>query len=191
MRGATGEISLWSRTRLAPYAYRRFGKHSESPLLCLQHFTGTFDNWYRAVIDPLSAGREVILFDNARGGGRSTGSVPDTIEGMAEHVLAFLDGLRLPTCDVLGYSLGGMIAQVMAQKRPSILRRMILVGTAPRGGEDIMHLDKPEIAKHLSNPLLRGYAIDKVRVEPLDHVAEHAFLPDLVEHVVKVTLTDR
>jgi pimeloyl-ACP methyl ester carboxylesterase len=127
-------------------------------LLCLQHFTGTLDNWDPAVTDPLASGREVILFDNA-GIGRSTGDVPTTMAEMANHVMAFLDGLRLTTCDVLGFSLGGVIAQRMAQDRASIIRRMILVGTAPRGGEDIMHLEKPSLAKHLQDPQNRGYAV--------------------------------
>src|SRR6516165_8924204 len=100
------------------------------PLLFLQHFTGTLDNWDPAVTDPLASAREVILFDNA-GVGRSTGKVPESIAGMAKHVLTFLDGLGLTTCDVLGFSLGGMIAQQIAQDRPSLFRRMILVGTAP------------------------------------------------------------
>jgi pimeloyl-ACP methyl ester carboxylesterase len=140
------------------YAYRRFGEGSGHPLLFLQHFTGTLDNWDPAVTDPLARGREVILFENA-GVGRSTGSVPSTIAAMAQHALAFLDALRLACCDVLGYSLGGMIAQQMALYRPSIFRRMILVGTAPRGGEDIMHLEKPSLQVHLNDPKLRGYAV--------------------------------
>jgi pimeloyl-ACP methyl ester carboxylesterase len=128
------------------YAYRRFGNGSGLPLLCLQHFTGTLDNWDPAVTDPLASGREVILFDNA-GVGRSTGEVPQTIAGMAEHAMVFLDALGIQTCDVIGYSLGGMVALQMVQDRPSIFRRMILVGTAPRGGEDIMHLEKPSLVK--------------------------------------------
>jgi pimeloyl-ACP methyl ester carboxylesterase len=140
------------------YAYRRFGKSTGRPLLFLQHFTGTLDNWDPAVADPLAAGREVILFDNA-GIGRSTGDVPKTMAEMAKHVFAFLDGLRLTTCDVLGFSLGGVIAQQMAQDRPSIFHRMILVGTAPRGGEDIMHLEKPILAKHIQDPKNKGYAV--------------------------------
>ena len=140
------------------YAYRRFGSGSKLPLLCLQHFTGTLDNWDPAVTDPLASEREVILFDNA-GIGRSTGEVPVTMAEMATHVFAFLDGLRLANCDVLGFSLGGVIAQQMAQNRPSIFRRMILVGTAPRGGEDIMHLEKPSLAKHIQDPQNRGYAV--------------------------------
>jgi pimeloyl-ACP methyl ester carboxylesterase len=140
------------------YAYRRFGSGPGLPLLFLQHFTGTLDNWDPAVTNPLASGREVILFESA-GLGRSTGKVPDTIAGMAKHALAFLDELSLRSCDVLGFSLGGMVAQQMAQDRPSIFRRMILVGTAPRGGEDIMHLDKPSLAKYLGDPKLQGYTI--------------------------------
>ncbi len=138
------------------YAYRRFG--TGRPLLLLQHFTGTLDNWDPAVTDALASSREVILFDNA-GLGRSSGNVPGTIAGMAAHALAFLDGLGLTNVDVLGFSLGGMVAQQMALNRPSIVRRMILVGTAPRGGEDIMHLEKPALAQHLADPSLQGYAI--------------------------------
>jgi pimeloyl-ACP methyl ester carboxylesterase len=142
------------------YAYRRFGNGPGLPLLFLQHFTGTLDNWDPAVIDSLAAGREVILFDNA-GVGRSTGKVPVTIAEMARHALAFLDGLGLETCDIVGYSLGGMVALQMVQDRPSIFRRMVLVGTAPRGGEDIMHLEKPSLAKRIQDPANRGYDVLK------------------------------
>ena len=150
------------------YAYRRFGEGSLPPLLLLQHFTGTLDNWDPAVTDPLALGREVILFENA-GIGRSTGTVPESIAGMTQHVFRFLDGLDLSTCDVLGFSLGGMIAQQIAQNRPSAIRRMILVGTAPRGGEEIMHLEKPSLAKYLGDPSLKGYArLQKLFFAPSD-----------------------
>jgi pimeloyl-ACP methyl ester carboxylesterase len=165
------------------YAYRRFGDGPERPLLCLQHFTGTLDNWDPAVADPLAAGRELLLFDNA-GLGRSSGRVPDTVAGMAKHAFAFLDGLGLASCDVLGYSLGGMVAQVMAQERPSIFRRMILVGTGPRGGEDVMHLEKPELAKHLADPNLRGYMVlQKIFFPPSEasQAAGEAFVGRLMQ----------
>ena len=146
------------RVKGETYAYRRIGGGIRRPLLCLQHFTGTLDNWDPAVADPLGDAREVILFDSA-GVGRSTGRVPTTVAGMAAHALAFLDGLCVTSCDVLGFSLGGMVAQQMALDRPSSVHRMILVGTAPRGGDDIMHLDKPSLAKHLGDPTLQGYAV--------------------------------
>jgi pimeloyl-ACP methyl ester carboxylesterase len=140
------------------YAYRRFGNGSALPLLFLQHFTGTLDNWDPAVTDPLAAGREVILFDNA-GVGRSSGEVPPTVAAMARHPVAFLEARGIERCDVLGYSLGGMVALQMVQDRPSIFRRMILVGTAPRGGEDIMHLEKPSLTKRIQDPTNRGYDV--------------------------------
>jgi len=139
------------------YAYRRFGGGPARPLLFLQHWMGTLDNWDPSVADPLASGREVILFDNA-GIGRSTGMVSGTVDVMAAHVLAFLDGVGIATCDVLGFSLGGMVAQQIALAKPSIFRRMILVGTAPRGGQDIMHLERPSLAKSFNDPALRGYA---------------------------------
>src|SRR5258706_5641740 len=142
------------------YAYRRFGDGAQPPLLCLQHFTGTLDNWDPAVTDPLASGGEVILFDNA-GVGRSTGDVPHTIAEMARHAMAFVDGLGIKTYVVLGYSLCGMVALQMVQARPSIFRRLILVGTAPRGGEDIMHIEKPSLAKRIQDPTNRGYDVLK------------------------------
>src|SRR5882724_1959736 len=171
------------QTKLEKYAYRRFGKGQGLPLLCLQHFTGTLDNWDPAVTDPLASGREVILFDNA-GVGRSTGNVPETIAGMTEHTMAFLDGLGIETCDVLGFSLGGVIAQQMAQDRPSIIHRMVLVGTAPRGGEDIMHLEKPSLAKHLQDPRNRGLTVlQKIFFPPTatSQAAGEAFIARLMQ----------
>jgi pimeloyl-ACP methyl ester carboxylesterase len=165
------------------YAYRRFGPRSGRALLCLQHFTGTLDNWDPAVTDPLALDRDVILFDNA-GVGRSTGKVPPTVEGMAEHALRFLDALGVSSCDVLGFSLGGMVAQQIAQQRPSIVRRMILVGTAPRGGTDIMHLEKPALARYLNDPNLGGYAVlSKIFFAPTEssQTAGHAFIARLAQ----------
>ena len=143
-------------TPLETYAYRRFG--GGAPLVCLQHFTGTLDNWDPAVTDALAHGREVILFENA-GIGRSTGAVPQTIAGMARHVLAFAKALGLARVDLLGFSLGGMVAQQVALDRPSLVRRMVLVGTAPEGGDDIMHLEKPALQRILGDSTLQGLQV--------------------------------
>src|SRR5271168_1910537 len=137
------------------YAYRRFGGGAAPPLICLQHFTGTLDNWDPAVTDILASGREVILFDNA-GIGRSTGKVSETIPKMAAHALAFLDALDLTRVDLLGFSLGGMVAQELALTRPLLVRKMLLVATAPEGGEDIMHMEKPELKRITGDPNLPG-----------------------------------
>lgn len=146
------------KTSLETYTYRRFGRGTAPPLVCLQHFTGTLDNWDPAVTDALATGREVILFESA-GLGRSTGEVPTTIPGMTEHFFAFADALRLTQVDLLGFSLGGMVAQQAALERPSLVRKMLLVGTTPEGGEDIMHLEKPELHRVLGDPNLKGLQV--------------------------------
>ncbi len=165
------------------YAYRRFGSGKATPLLFLQHFTGTLDNWDRAVTDPLAQRGEVILFESA-GLGRSSGKVPDTVAGMANHGLAFLDGLGLDRCDVVGFSLGGMVAQQMVLDRPSIFGRIILVGTAPRGGEDIMHLEKPRLSKFLQDASFKDYGVlQKIFFDltPSSQAAGEAFISRLME----------
>jgi len=142
-------------SNLETYAYRRFGGGAAPPLVFLQHFTGTMDNWDPAVTDPLAQGREVILFESA-GLGRSTGEVPPSAPEMAKHVLAFADALGLTQVDLLGFSLGGMVAQEVALSRSSLVRKMLLVGTAPEGGDDVMHLEKPELKAILDDPHLEG-----------------------------------
>ena len=156
------------QTSKEKYAYRRFGKKSTYPVLFMQHFTGTLDNWDPAVTDALAENHDIILFDNAGVGG-STGKVPTTMAEMAEHTAAFLGTLGIETCDVLGFSLGGVIAQQMALDNSKVFRKMILVGTAPRGGEDIMHLEKPSLAKFLHDTTLKGYEVlQKIFFPPTD-----------------------
>src|SRR3954452_17165613 len=155
---ATTAPTQFIETRRETYAYRRFGAGAGPPLVFLQHFTGTLDNWDTHVANQLAGGREVVLFESA-GVGRSSGEVPTTIDGMAEHLLAFADALGLTQIDLLGFSLGGMVAQQVALDRPSLVRKMLLVGTAPKGGEDIMHLEKPELRKILEDPSLSGYQV--------------------------------
>ena len=130
------------------YAYRRLGDPSTSapPLVALQHFRGNLDNWDPALVDSIASTREVILFDNAGVGG-STGTVPRTVTAMAHDALTFIDALELREIDVLGYSLGGYIAQELALIRPRLVRRLVLAGTGPQGGED-MHRFTDEMFVH-------------------------------------------
>lgn len=126
------------------YAYRRFGNASGGlPLLCLQHFTGTLDNWDPAIVDALSTDREIILFENA-GVGRSSGAVPASITAMAEHVLQFVRAIELAKFHILGYSLGGFLAQEIAIAKPDLVARMVLSGSAPEGGKGA-GMDRPEL----------------------------------------------
>ena len=118
--------------------YRRFGNTTTDapPLLCLQHFRGNLDNWDPALVDRLAGDREVILLAN-RGVGSSTGVVPDNVTDMARDVLRFVDALGLGIVDLLGFSLGGYVAQELALLRPRLVRRIVLAGTAPQGAPRI------------------------------------------------------
>ena len=117
------------------FAYRRFGNSAAdgTPLVFFQHFRGNLDNWDPALVDVIAAQREVILFDNAGVGG-STGTTPRTISAMTTGALAFLDTLHLDRVDLLGFSIGGYIAQDLALQRPQLVRRLVLASTGPEGG---------------------------------------------------------
>lgn len=120
------------------FAYRRFGTPSATlpPLVLLQHFRGNLDYWDPALLDVLAADREVVTVD-LRGVGGSTGTTPDNVGEMAGDALRFVDALGLRTVDLLGFSLGGHIAQEIALVRPRLPRRLVLAGTAPQGAPDL------------------------------------------------------
>jgi pimeloyl-ACP methyl ester carboxylesterase len=121
------------------FAYRRFGKSGGVPLVFNQHFTGTMDHWDPAVTDGFARDREVILFNNA-GVSSSSGEVPTTFEKMGANAVAFIEALELTKFDVLGFSIGGFVAQEIALQAPDLVRRLVLVGTGPRGGEGMATL---------------------------------------------------
>jgi pimeloyl-ACP methyl ester carboxylesterase len=118
------------------YAYRRFGKAGTVPLLFLGYFNSNMDAWDPAVTNSLAAEHEVILFDNA-GVGASGGETPYTVAQMMPQCVAFCRALDLKAIHVVGFSLGGMIAQQLALDDPDLVQRLILLGTAPRGGEGL------------------------------------------------------
>jgi pimeloyl-ACP methyl ester carboxylesterase len=115
-------------------AYRRFARPSDCPLLLLNYFAAAMDDWDPRATNGLAAQREVILFDNV-GVASSTGETPSTVAAMTKDSVDFGEAIGLRKLDVLGFSLGGMIAQQLAAQHPDMFRRVILVGTGPRGGE--------------------------------------------------------
>ena len=116
------------------FAYRRFGQNTGVPLVLAPHFRAGMDHWDPAVTDGLAASRPIILFDNAGVAG-SSGETPGTIEAMADHAADFIGALGLSLVDFLGFSIGGYVAQALTLRHPTVVRRLILVGTGPRGGE--------------------------------------------------------
>jgi pimeloyl-ACP methyl ester carboxylesterase len=128
------------------FAYRRFGKVGGAPLVFNMHYMGTMDYWDPTVTDGLARDREVILFDNA-GVSSSSGEVPTTFEEMGANAVAFSRGLGLNKADMLGFSIGGMVAQEITLQAPDLVRKLILVGTGPRGGEGMASLT--QVAKRI------------------------------------------
>src|SRR6266705_2746525 len=116
------------------YAYRRFGKVGRTPILFLGYFNSNMDAWDPSVTNSLAKDYELILFDNA-GVGDSEGQTPSTVVEMTEDCFAFCRALGLKAIDIVGFSLGGMIAEQMALDYPELVRWLILLGTGPRGGE--------------------------------------------------------
>ena len=126
------------------FAYRRFGRPAELPLVMLQHFRGNLDNWDPALTDALAAEREVILVDYP-GVGSSTGEPSSTIAETARQMIAFVDALGLDRVDLLGFSIGGFVAQEIALVRPTLVRRLVLAATGPKGAPG-MHGWRDDIA---------------------------------------------
>jgi pimeloyl-ACP methyl ester carboxylesterase len=121
------------------FAYRELGASTGVPLVLLHHLTAVLDDWDPAVVDGLAANRRVILFDN-RGVGGSSGTTPTTIHAMARDALSFIEALGLTSVDLMGFSMGGFISQLIAEGRTHLVRRVILAGTGPAGGEGISRI---------------------------------------------------
>ena len=118
------------------YAYRELGPKGGVPVIFFVHLAATLDNWDPRIIDPIAQQHHVIAFDN-RGVGASTGSVPDTVESMADDAYAFITALGFNKVDIFSFSLGGMVAQALVIKHPELVRKLILTGTGPAGGNGI------------------------------------------------------
>jgi len=119
------------------YTYREMGQqHGGTPVVFLVHLAAVLDNWDPRVIDGIAAKHHVIAFNN-RGVGSSSGSPADSIEQMADDAITFLKAKGFQQVDLLGFSMGGMVAQEIVLKEPQLVRKMVLAGTGPAGGEGI------------------------------------------------------
>jgi len=119
-----------------PFAYRELGPATGVPVIFLHHLGAVLDNWDPRAVDGIAAKRHVVTFDN-RGVGASGGKTPSTMEEMARDAVAFIRALGFDQVDLFGFSMGGMIAQVIAQTEPQLVRKLVLAGTGPAGGEGI------------------------------------------------------
>jgi pimeloyl-ACP methyl ester carboxylesterase len=122
------------------FVYREIGRKGGVPVVLLHHLTAVLDDWDPRVVDGLAVAHHVVAFDN-RGVGGSGGSTPKTVEEMARDAVAFIGALGFSKVDLLGFSLGGFVSQVIAQQQPGLVRKIILAGTGPAGGEGIVNVD--------------------------------------------------
>lgn len=134
------------------FAYREQGSGTGVPVIFLHHLMAVLDDWDPRVIDGIAAQRRVIAFDN-RGVGASGGLVPNTIEAMGRDAIAFIRALGLKQVDLLGFSLGGGVAQMIALQAPELVRRVVLAGTGPRGGGGIDEINRIAIIAYLKAAL--------------------------------------
>ena len=118
------------------FAYRQLGADAGVPVIFLNHLAGVLDNWDPRIVDGIAARHRVITFDN-RGVGASGGKTPFSVAAMARDAIAFIRALGLDQVDLLAFSLGGMVAQVIVQEEPRLVRKLILAGTGPAGGRGI------------------------------------------------------
>ena len=131
-------------------AYRRFGKEGAPSVVCFQHFTGTINNFDPIHTNRLAQDRPVILVDY-RGVGRSGGEMPDSIPATAADIIAFVNALGLKEIDLFGFSFGGMVAQQVVLDAPELVRRILLAGTGPSGGEGMQEYT-PEVQEIVNRP---------------------------------------
>jgi pimeloyl-ACP methyl ester carboxylesterase len=123
------------------YAYRQFGQKTGLPLILLQHFTGTMDDWDPMITNGFAKYGEIVIFDN-RGIGSSSAETPDNIATMAQDVISFIKALGFAKVNLLGFSMGGFIAQQITLDEPDLVNKLILAGTGPKGGEGLSNSEK-------------------------------------------------
>src|SRR5947208_9529648 len=123
------------------FVYREFGPTTGVPIVFLHHFTAVLDDWDPRVIDGIASSRRVITFDNRDVGG-TQGRTPTTVSAMADDAIAFIRAIGLAQVDLMGFSLGGFISQVIVAKEPTLVRRIILAGTGPAGGDGVGKLSR-------------------------------------------------
>lgn len=131
-----------------PFAYRELGPEGGVPVVFLHHLMAVLDDWDPRVIDGIAAHHRVIAFDN-RGVGRSGGKVPTDIDAMGSDAVAFIRAMGLEQVDLLGFSLGGGVAQMVLLQAPDLVRRAVLAGTGPKGGGGIDEITKVSVRAYL------------------------------------------
>jgi pimeloyl-ACP methyl ester carboxylesterase len=139
-----------ARTAAGAIGFREVGRGS--PLLLITGLGASMDDWAPSFVNALAAGHRVVIFDNAGVGQTSGLGTPLTIAAMANQTSALISSLRLGRPAVLGWSLGGMVAQALAVLHPSQVSRLILAATQAGTGNALPVPSAAAKAVNSSNP---------------------------------------
>jgi len=133
------------------FAYREYGQQNGgTPIIFLNHLAAVLDNWDPRIIDGIAKTHHVVVFDN-RGVGATTGQPAESIEQMADDAITFIEAKGFSKVDLFGFSMGGMISQEIVLKNPNLVRKMVISGTGPAGGEGIA-----KVSRISNRDLVRG-----------------------------------
>ncbi len=146
---------LTAQVPSARFTYRRIGPRGGVPLVLLGRVRGTLDWWDPQLLDRLAAGHDVIVFDNV-GTGYSTGTPRDSVEGLAEGAVEFLEALGLTQVDLLGWTLGGTVAQHLARERPELVRKLVVAAAGPGGQVPGAPEPNPKVRATMTKPVVSG-----------------------------------
>jgi pimeloyl-ACP methyl ester carboxylesterase len=139
----------------ATFTYRRIGPRGGVPLVLLNRVRGTLDWWDPELLDHLAAAHDVIVFDNV-GTGYTTGTPRDSVEGLADGTVEFIEALGLPRVDLLGWTLGGTVAQNIARRRPGLVRRLVVAAANPGGTVPGAPEPDPKVRATMTKPEITG-----------------------------------
>ncbi|MCX5265742.1 alpha/beta fold hydrolase [Streptomyces sp. NBC_00199] len=139
----------------ATFTYRRLGPTGGTPLVLLNRVRGTLDWWDPELLDHLAAEHDVIVFDTV-GTGYTTGAPRDSVEGLADAAVEFVHALGLTRVDLLGWTLGGTVAQHITRTRPDLVRRLVVAAANPGGTVPGAPAPDPKIRATMTKPELTG-----------------------------------
>lgn len=123
------------------FHYRKLGENNGVPVIFLNHLGATLDNCDPRVMDGIAAKYQIIAFDN-RGVGATEGKTPVTIAEMAKDAIHFIKALGYEKVDIMGFSMGAFVAQEILLQKPQLVRKVVMTGTGPAGGEGIKNVTK-------------------------------------------------
>lgn len=134
------------------FYYRKLGDKNEGvPVVFLNHLGATLDNCDPRIMDGIAAKQQIIAFDN-RGVGATGGTTPVTIAAMAKDAVSFIKAMGYKKVDIVGFSMGAFIAQEILLQQPQLVRKAVMTGTGPAGGEGIK-----KVTRITYLDMLRGY----------------------------------